>query len=143
MRELSEQEKAFLEVSLPEGTQSQASRSRPRRKRHAGSAVGSRLFSTLRLFLSYIPLAIGIGTLAIAALATYLYIWGRDFFKISEVERLNADGTLELLDSASGDWFADTLQIFAAAPWVILCTVIGGILLMGLSMLLVRKNTDG
>lgn len=143
MRELSAQEQAFLELNLPEGHSSADSSPALRRRQQVGSSIGSRLLSTLGGLLSYLPLAIGIGTLAVAGLATYLYIWGRDFFKVSDVERLSADGTLKLMDSTSGSWFTGTIQIFEIAPWIILGTVVVGILLMGLSMLLLRKRKDG
>lgn len=97
----------------------------------------------LSSLVRYLPLAIGAFTLLVAGLATYLYLWGRDFFKISEVERMNNDGTLALMDSTSGGWMAEILDVFDAAPWIILGTIVVGILLMGLSMLLIRKRKNG
>jgi len=138
MRELSPRELAFLAQSLPEGeVLRDPSSPRVRRKSRIRR---SRLSSTLGSLLSYLPLAIGILTLIVAGLSTYLYVWGRDFFKIGEVERLNSEGTLALMDRTSGGWLADTLQFFNMAPWLILGTVVFGIVLMGLSMLLLRKR---
>jgi len=143
MRELSSRELAFLEQSLPEGEELQDPK-QPRPSRRGRSRIrSSRLSTTLGGLLSYLPLAIGALTLIVAGVASYLYVWGRDFFKIGEVERLNSDGTLALMDSTSGGWLADTLQIFSMAPWVILGTVLIGILLMGLSMVLLGKRKDG
>jgi len=128
-----------LERSIPEGEVLQEGSQGPQRPRRR-RLQSSRLSRTLGPLLSYIPLAIGLITLFVAGVATYLYIWGRDFFKIADVERLNADGTLALMDSTSGGWIVDTLHFFNLAPWLILGTVVLGTLLMGLSMLLVRKR---
>ena len=102
-----------------------------------------KLSSAFGSLLSYIPLAIGISTLVIAAIATYLYIWGRDLFKISELERMGSEGTLGLMEETMGQSMEDILSVFNAAPWVILGTVVLGILLMGLSMLIVGKRRNG
>ena len=138
MRELSARERAFLDRNLPEGHHPEDEA--PARPRGGARSQRSRLGDVLGAVLSYLPLAIGVLTLSIAGLATYLYIWGRDFFKLSELEKLSSDGTLALMDSTSGGWLAGTLQFFSVAPWIILGIVVVGILLMGLSMLLVRKR---
>lgn len=140
MRELSSRELAFLKQTMPDGSAGEGGvTDAPRRT----SASGSRLGQTLGMLLSYLPLAIGILTLIVASVAIYLYVWGRDFFKISEVERMSADGTIALMDSTSGGWFADTLQVFNLAPWIILGAVVLGIVLMALSMVLVGKRKNG
>ena len=144
MRELSARERAFLRANLPEGSPVDSGKSaspRVPRRRMAGPL--GKLSSTLGSLVSYIPLAIGIGTLVIAAIATYLYIWGRDLFKISELERMGSEGTLGLMEETMGQSMEDILSVFNAAPWVILGTVVLGILLMGLSMLIVGKRRNG
>lgn len=138
MRELSPRELAFLEVNLPEGESLEDLS--PSRAKRLGR---SRLSRTISGLLDYIPMAVGILTLLVAALATYLYIWGRDFFKVSDVQRLSNEGTLSLMDSTSGGWLTDTLQFFTIAPWIILAAVVFGILLMGLSMVLLGKRKHG
>lgn len=150
MRELSDREQAFLRGSLPEGAEtvgtgssSESHSSGPASRKGRPRRASSRLTQTLGSVLRYLPLAIGTVTLLIAAFATYLYIWGRSFFKVSEIERLNEDGTLGLMDSTSGSWVRETLKVFELAPLAILGTVILGLLLMGLSMILVRKRENG
>lgn len=144
MRELSAQERAFLKANLPEGSPVDSGGTlsqRAPRRRMAGPL--EKLSSAFGSLLSYIPLAIGISTLVIAAIATYLYIWGRDLFKISELERMGSEGTLGLMEQTMGQSMEDILSVFDAAPWVILGTVVLGILLMGLSMLIVGKRRNG
>lgn len=144
MRELSAREKSFLKANLPEGVAIDPSGRPPQRtsRRRAPATLG-RLGSALSSLLRYLPLAIGVATLVLAAVATYLYIWGRDLFKISELERMSAEGTLGLMEETMGQSMEDILSIFAAAPWVILGIVVLGILLMGLSMLIVGKRRNG
>lgn len=144
MRELSAQERAFLKASLPEGSQSGRIEDsvQTRGRRRMANPLG-RISSTLGSLLSYLPLAIGIATLVVAAVATYLYIWGRDLFKVAEIERMSAEGTLGLMEKTMGQSIEDILSVFNAAPWVILGTVVLGILLMGLSMLIIGKRRNG
>jgi len=138
MRELSTRERAFLERRLPGSTTGGTTASQGRYS--ASLSPLDRVGSLLRTVVNYIPLVIGSITLLFAALIGYLYIWGRDFFKISEVDRLNSDGTLKLMDKTSRGWLQGTLDFFDAAPWIILGTIVVGLLLMGLSMILVRKR---
>jgi len=141
MRELSARERAFLQSSLPDGEDGAPSEkpSSPRFRFDPKSA-STRIFEMVGSILSYLPLVIGAFTLLLGAVATYIYFWGREFFKVSEVERMSADGTFNLMDKTSSGWLESTLQIFSVAPWVILATVIVGTALMGLSMILVRKR---
>lgn len=140
MRELSARERAFLEKRLPGSTTggraTAASQGRPSRD----LSPVTRLASLLKTVIAYIPLIIGGATLLFSAVLGYLYIWGRDFFKVSDVERLSSDGTIGLMDKTSRGWLQGTLDLFNLAPWLILGTIILGIILMGLSMLLLRKR---
>jgi len=140
MREFSARERAFLEKKLPGsttgGTATATSQGRPGRDLSPITRFGS-LFGTL---IAYTPLVIGSITLIFSALLGYLYLWGRNFFKVSDVERLSSDGTIGLMDETSRGWLQGTLDLFNMAPWLILGTIILGIILMGVSMLLVRKR---
>lgn len=141
MRELSAKERAFLQGSLPDGRDETPQRvSSSFGFRFDPRSSAARLFGLAKTIMSYVPLALGALTLLFGAVATYIYLWGRDFFKVSEVERLSSNGTLGLMDKTSSGWLESTLQIFSAAPWVILGTVIVGTTLMGLSMILLRNR---
>ncbi len=141
MRELSPQEEAFLARALGEG----ASGSGYRNSRDGRALLSpiERASAMAKRTLRYLPLAIGSLTLALAALATYLYIWGREFFKVSEMEKMRDEGTLLVLDDTANSWVRGSLDFFGAMPWIILGLVLLGILLMGATMLLTRKKNDG
>lgn len=141
MRELSEQEKNFLRKTLPE--QSGLEETKKRRAVSKHSLLGNRLGPIVNVLFTYLPLTIGLITVVFSSLATYLYIWGRDLFKVSEIERMNVEGTLNFMDSTTQNWFEETLEIFAIAPWAILSFFVLGVALMGLSILLIGKRRNG
>lgn len=141
MRELSPQEEAFLARAVGESSTG---------RQTVGGSSGwaalspfGRLSSMAANALRYLPLTIGVVTLALAAFATYLYIWGREFFKLSEMERMRDEGTLLVLDDTANSWVKGSLELFGAMPWIILALVFVGLLLMGITMLLTRKKKDG
>jgi len=140
MRELSARERAFLEKKLPGSTTGGRATATSQGRSSRDLSPVSKLASLVRTVIVYIPLIIGGITLLLSALLGYLYIWGRDFFKVSDVERLSSDGTIGLMDKTSKGWLQGTLDLFNLAPWVILGTIVLGIVLMGLSMLLLRKR---
>lgn len=136
MRELSERERAFLRSKVPsEREQAYELRARRSPARNFGGRLATLGLSLLR----YLPLLIGSLTLIGAGVATYLYLWGLDLFKIPDLERMEDEGSLGLVDGSSEGWIQGVLQIFAVAPWIILGLVVLGTCLMGLSMILVRK----
>lgn len=143
MRELSDQEKVFLKNAIPEDLDSEAKTRQRKSRSRQSSFFGNKLESMFRALIDYLPLAIGFITVLVSSLAIYLYIWGRDLFKLSELERMNKEGTLSIMDSSTKSWFEDTLDIFTIAPWVILAVFIFGVLLMGLSIILIGKRKRG
>jgi len=140
MRELSARERAFLEKKLPGSTTGGRATATSQGRLSRDLSPVTRFASLLSAVIVYIPLIIGSITLVLSALLGYLYLWGRNFFKVSDVERLNSDGTIGLMDKTSKSWLQGTLDLFNMAPWLILGTIILGIILMGVSMLLVRKR---
>lgn len=141
MRELSEQEKNFLRKTLPK--QEQVEKTKEKSFSPKQSILGDRLGPVVNGFLSYLPLSIGLITVVFSSLATYLYIWGKDLFKVSELERMNLEGTLGFMDTTTQSWFEETLKIFSLAPWVILGCFIFGVTLMGISIVLIGKRRNG
>lgn len=138
MRELSEREKDFLAKSLP--SEAPASSGGKLRSSYSPVAKFSRIFSTT---LRWLPLGIGLLTLLLAALGGYLYLWGRDFFKVETIGSLESDGTLGFIDETTSSWFTGIADIFEMAPWIILAALILGIVLMAVSMVLIGKRRNG
>lgn len=140
MRELSERERVFLAKTLPPEALASSSDHQPARGSYSPVAKVSRAFSTV---LRWFPLVIGILTLLFAALGGYLYLWGRDFFKVETITGLESDGTLGLMDSDTSAWFTGIADVFEVAPWAILGALVLGTVLMAVSMVLIGKRRNG
>lgn len=134
MRELSKEEKAFLERSV-------ASRETFQRPR----GIKSRFTALIGTFVRYIPLAIGLITLGLSGFVTYLYFWIQNYFganSLQNMEEMKISGALALADPQAAAWINEILKIYTVMPWVIFGLLFLGIILMGLSIVLIGRKKN-